>query len=386
MWKRKSDGAHDIPDHRHNIHDLLAWTRRTFAGGLGSTRTDKPHAKRVNLALQGGGAHGAFTWGVLDYLLEDGRIAVEGISGASAGAVNAVMLADGLARGGPEEARKRLAEFWRAASLDGRLPDMQRAVIERLFTVMPLDGPPVRLWLEALARFLSPYDVNPLNINPLRQLIERFVDFAAIRACLNLHLFVSATNVRTGQLRVFRRNEITAEVVMASCCLPHLFHAVEIEGVPYWDGGYLGNPVLFPFFRTTETEDVLIVQINPLTRDKLPTSAREIMSRMNEIVFNASLMAELRGIAFIDRMIAEGRLPRGTGDDGYRQIKVHRIVLDGLDGRYDAKSRLKTDYEFFQLLRDKGRDAARDFLDAHFDDIGRQSTVDVPAAAQAAAG
>ena len=206
--------------------------------------------KRINLALQGGGAHGAFTWGVLDQLLSDERLAIEGISGTSAGAVNAVMLADGLARGGREEAQKRLADFWRAASSTGNLPALQRAVMERLLSFTPLEGTPMQAWFDALSRYFSPYDVNPLNINPLKDLIERFVDFDALRADTDLQLFISATNVQTGRVRIFPREKITAEAVMASACLPLLFRAVEIDGVPYWDGGYLGNPVIFPFFRT----------------------------------------------------------------------------------------------------------------------------------------
>ena len=222
--------------------------------------------KRINLALQGGGAHGAFTWGVLEHLLSDERLAIEGISGTSAGAINAVMLADGLARGGREEAQKRLADFWRAVSSTGNLPAMQRAVMERLLSFTPLEGTPVQAWFDALSRYFSPYDVNPLNINPLKDLIERFVDFEALRAYSDLQLFISATNVQTGRVRIFPREKITADAVMASACLPLLFRAVEIDGVPYWDGGYLGNPVIFPFFGTTTTEDVLVVQINPLVR------------------------------------------------------------------------------------------------------------------------
>src|SRR5712691_12567344 len=210
--------------------------------------------KRINLALQGGGAHGACTWGVLDQILADGRLEIDGIAGTSAGAVNAALVADGLARGGAEDARQRLADFWRAVSVNGHLPDLQRGVVERLFSFAPQAA-----WLGALTRFWSPYDLNPLNINPLKELIERFVDFEAIRRCSNIQLFVTATNVHTGRLRIFGREKITADAVMASACLPFLFRAVEIDGVPYWDGGYLGNPVIFPFFSRTESEDVLIV-------------------------------------------------------------------------------------------------------------------------------
>jgi len=319
--------------------------------------------KRINLALQGGGAHGAFTWGVLDQILSDERLSIEGISGTSAGAVNAVMLADGICRGGREEAQKRLADFWRSASSTGNLPALQRTVVERLLSFTPLEGTPVQAWFNALSRYFSPYDVNPLNINP--------------------QLFISATNVQTGRVRIFPRDKITADAVMASACLPLLFRAVEIDGVPYWDGGYLGNPVIFPFFRTTATEDVLVVQINPLVRQSTPTSSSEIMNRINEITFNSSLIAEYRAIEFVARLIDQGKLPRGIGPGEYRRINVHRIVLDRFGTHLDTFSRLSTDYDFFDMLHLSGKRAARRFLDDHFDDIGVKSTVDLRAEAQA---
>jgi NTE family protein len=338
--------------------------------------------KRINLALQGGGAHGAFTWGVLDQLLTDDRLSIEGISGTSAGAVNAVMLADGLARGGREEARKRLADFWRAASSTGNLPALQREVVQRLLSFTPLEGTPVQAWFNALSRYFSPYDVNPLNINPLKELIEHFVDFEALHACPDLQIFISATNVQTGRVRIFAREKITADAVMASACLPLLFRAVEIDGVPYWDGGYLGNPVIFPFFRTTSTEDVLVVQINPLVRHETPTSSSEIMNRINEITFNSSLIDEYRAIDFVARLIDQGRLPRGTGPGEYRRINVHRIVLERFGTHFDSFSKLSTDFDFFEMLHLSGKRAARRFMDEHFDDIGKRSTVDLRAEAR----
>ncbi len=362
---------------------MIEFLARAFGG-------DKPRApkgkKRINLGLQGGGALGAFTWGVLDHLLEDGRLEIEGISGASAGAVNAIMLADGLARGGPQEARKRLADFWRAASLGGNLPDLQRRAVDRLFSFLPLEGTPMGLWFQALSRYLSPYDVNPLNINPLKDLIERFVDLNAVRACPDLQLFISATNVHTGHLRVFAREEMTADMIVASACLPNLFRAVEIDGVPYWDGGYVGNPALYPLIGATQTESLLLVQINPLTRKDVPKSNQEILARVNEITFNSSLMAELRGLSFVGQLIDEGKLPRGTKPGEYRRINFHRIALDSSVQTLDAGIRLNTDYDFFEMLRNNGRRAARRFLDAHYDDIGVKSSFDLKTEALAARG
>ncbi len=351
--------------------------------GRATQQNASTKAKRVNLALQGGGAHGAFTWGVLEQLLTDDRLIIEGISGTSAGAVNAVMLADGLTRGGREEAQKRLADFWRAVSSAGNLSALQRAVTERLLSFTPIEGTPVQAWFDALSRYFSPYDVNPLNINPLKDLIERFVDFDKLRANTDLQIFVSATNVQTGHVRIFARDKISADAVMASACLPLLFRAVEIDGVPYWDGGYLGNPVIFPFFGSTTTEDVLVVQINPLVRQETPTSSSQIMNRINEITFNSSLVSEYRAIDFVARLIDQGKLPRGIGPGQYRRINVHRIVLDRFGTHFDSFSKLSTDYDFFEMLRLSGKRAARRFMDEHFGDIGVKSTVDLRAEARA---
>jgi NTE family protein len=336
-----------------------------------------PNRKKINLGLQGGGAHGAFTWGVLDYLLEDGRLDIEGISGASAGAMNAVILTDGLARGGPQEARKRLAEFWRAVSLDGKLPGLQRAVFDRLLSFTPFQGSPAEAWFGALSRYLSPYDINPLNINPLRDVIERFVDFEAVRACKDVSLFISATNVHTGRVRIFPQETLNADIVLASACLPFLFRAVEIDGVPYWDGGYMGNPAIFPFFDATLSEDVLIVQINPIERKSTPHTRTEIMNRINEITFNSSLLSEFRAIDFVTRLIDQGRLPHGTAKGEYRRINVHRIPLDATFRNLTAGSKLNSDFDFFESLFRGGHKAARNFMSAHYDDIGMRSTVDL---------
>jgi NTE family protein len=342
-------------------------------GGRAAPNRRRHGRKRINLALQGGGAHGAFTWGVLDQLLADGRLEIDGISGASAGAVNAVMLADGLARGGPDAARQRLAEFWRAASFDGALPDSQRIVMDRLMAFVPAVGSPVQAWVDTWSRFLSPYDLNPLNINPLKDLIERFVNFEAIRNCVDLRLFVSATNVHSGQLRVFSRDEITADAVMASAALPFVFRAVEIDGAPYWDGGYTGNPPIYPLLRGTRSPDVLVVQVNPLFRESTPTSSKQILHRVNEITFNSSLAAELRVIAFISQLLDRGELTSASGE--YRPIHMHRIVLDDPKS-LEPGSRLNNDYDFFVQLRDSGRHAAKQFLTSHFDDLGVRSTID----------
>jgi len=341
-------------------------------------RKEPTSTKKINLALQGGGAHGAFTWGVLDHLLSDGRLEITGLSGASAGAVNAVMVADGLARGGPEEARKRLADFWRAASVGGDLPPVQRAIADRLFSIFPFATSPVQNWFETMSHYFSPYDFNPLNINPLSELVTRFIDFDAIRAS-DLALYISATNVHTGRLKVFCRNSIDADVVMASAALPYLFRAVEIDGVPYWDGGYMGNPVIFPFLQATDTEDVLVVQINPVSQESTPKTSSEIVKRLNEITFNSALISELRTMDFVNQLIDDGRLRRGKGSNQYRRLNIHRIDLGEFASHLDGLSKLKNDYDFFESLHEEGVRAATVFLDNHFADIGERGTLDLAA-------
>ena len=364
-----------LPKLRTYLDGIANWSRPT------GTRAPKRGAKKLNLALQGGGAHGAFTWGVVDQLLAEERIEITGLSGASAGAINAVMIADGLARGGREEARKRLSEFWSAAAgTAGHLPPMQRAITERLFPLLPLTASPLQDWLHSMARHFSPYDFNPLNINPLRELISRFVDFDAVRAS-KLALFISATNVHSGRTRIFPRDKINADVVMASAALPFLFQAVEIEGVPHWDGGYMSNPPILPFLRATKAADVLVVQINPVKREATPKTSAEIVGRLNEITFNSALIAELRSLDFINRLIDDGRLPNGAGETDYRRLNIHRIDLGAQSLKLTAASKLKVDAQFFATLRRAGQRAARKFLDTHLDSIGERSTIDVAAEA-----
>ncbi|WP_430911428.1 patatin-like phospholipase family protein [Methylobacterium sp. sgz302541] len=331
--------------------------------------------KTVSLALQGGGAHGAFTWGVLDALIEDGRLAFEAVTGASAGAMNAVVMTDGWLKGGPEGARDGLARFWREVSLDGDLWPAQRRAVDGLLGLWK-DSPLATLWSKVLSP--SPYVTNPLNINPLRKALVAQVDFERLREADTAGIYVSATNVWTGKLAVFERERLTADHLMASACLPTVFQAVEIEGVPYWDGGYLGNPPLYPLHRGALTRDIVLVQINPVERRHTPRTQDEIRDRLNEITFNANLMRELRAIDFLDTLIEDGVL--GKGD--YKKVLVHRI--DGTDLLDDqaASSRMDTRWEAFGTLRDRGRDAARAWLDAHYEDVGRDSSVDLRMAYQ----
>ncbi len=330
--------------------------------------------KLVNLALQGGGAHGAFTWGVIDRLLEDGRIAFDAISGTSAGAMNAVVMIDGLDRGGPEVARERLEAFWHRVSQGGGRIDASHAVFDEIIGFWRSSLQPFR-FMPRLAMTASPYRFNPLNINPLRDLLESLVDFDRVRACAAPRLFVSATNVRTGKIKVFTGSEVTADAVMASACLPSIFQAVEIDGEAYWDGGYMGNPALFPFFEDKRTDDTLLVQINPVRREKVPRTGAEIAERVSEITFNASLLRELRAIDFVNRLIAEHRLDKTK----YRPNLLHRIEATKALAKHGAATKLDTDWGFFRELRDAGRKATTTFLRKHYDDIGERSSFDLRA-------
>ncbi|TIT90799.1 MAG: hypothetical protein E5W59_13360, partial [Mesorhizobium sp.] len=290
--------------------------------------------KKINIALQGGGSHGAFSWGVLDRLLEDGRLEISAVSGTSAGAMNAVALADGFVRGGVEGARKKLDDFWRAVARKGRFSPVQRMPWDVAWGNWSIENTPGYVFFDTMSRVFSPYVANPLGLNPLRDVVKQEINFSNVRACKSVELFISATNVETGQLRVFSDGEIDLDTVMASACLPQLFRAVEIKGVPYWDGGYGGNPALYPFFKTTATEDVLLVQINPVVRDGTPKSANEIQNRIDEITFNAGLLREFRSIAFVKELIAAGRVKvngKVLSSPAFNVMPDDIVHLDGME-------------------------------------------------------
>ncbi|AWM86703.1 patatin-like phospholipase family protein [Microvirga sp. 17 mud 1-3] len=332
--------------------------------------------KAVSLALQGGGAHGAFTWGVLDYILEDGRLAIEAITGSSAGAMNAVVMLEGWLEGGPDSARKQLRQFWKRVSLDGDLSPIQRSLFDRFLSYWTPDGSAAHSWVNAWSRMASPYDLNPLDINPLKDALGGLIDFGRVRACEEAQLFVAATNVWTGKIHVFRREELTVDHVLASACLPMIFKAVEINGEPYWDGGYTGNPALFPLFYETRCDDILLVQINPIERRETPRTAQEIQNRMTEITFNANLLHELRVVDFVMRLIDEGKL----STQNYKRVLMHRIHGNKALDDFAASSRMDARWTFFKQLKDLGRDAARRWLKENYAAVGERSTLDLRAA------
>ena len=342
---------------------------------FGSTRA-KTKLKRdrvlVDLALQGGGSHGAFTWGVLDRLLEEQRLGFDGISGTSAGAMNAVVMVDGLTEGGPERARAALEEFWRRVSEAAQFSPLRRGPLEIMTGRWTLDYSPVFAALDIASRVLSPYDM-PGSANPLRQILSDSVDFERL-VTAPIKLFVTATNVHTGRGRVFRNRELTPDVLMASACLPTMFQAVEIDGEPYWDGGYSGNPTMAPLIRECTASDTILVQINPIARRETPHSAREIQNRLNEIAFNATLVKELRSGALLRKAVDPGTREGAV----WAKMRIHRIASDVMLD-LGASSKLIVEWEFLCMLRDEGRRAATAFLDAHGADLGKRSTLDIDA-------
>jgi NTE family protein len=331
-----------------------------------------PESRKIDIALQGGGAHGAFTWGVLDRILADDRLEIDGISGTSAGAMNAVVLADGLSGGGKAGAQQTLRNFWKAVSAASRFSPVQRTPLDRLLGNWSLDTSPGYLLFEMATRMISPYQFNPLDINPLRDLVSAQVDFDRVRACRQLKVFISATNVRTGKARIFRREELSLDTVMASACLPQLFRAVEIDGEAYWDGGYMGNPALFPLVDETDADDLIIVQINPIVRNQLPRTAMEITNRLNEITFNASLLKEIGSILLLKQLIDEEKLDRVR----YTEMRLHRISAENELQKLDVSSKLNAEWAFLQHLHDVGYAAADQWLEHNYRHLGKQSTLD----------
>jgi NTE family protein len=327
----------------------------------------------VDLALQGGGSHGAFTWGVLDRLLEESSLQFDGISGTSAGAMNAAVMASGLMQGGPDGAREALEGFWKRVSDAARMSPLRRGPIEILTGNWTLDYSPVFAAVEFAAQVFSPYDTSLAGANPLSKILAESVDFAHLVES-PVKVFVTATNVHTGQGRIFRNAELTPEVLLASACLPTMFQAVEIDGVPYWDGGYAGNPSMSPLVRECSASDTILVQINPIVRPGTPRTAREIQNRLNEISFNATLLKELKAGALLRQVADPGK---GEGA-AWANMRVHRISSEiMLELGYSSK--MLTEWPFFTMLRDEGRKSADAFLAEHKGDLGVRSSLDLDA-------
>jgi NTE family protein len=328
--------------------------------------------KTINLALQGGGSHGAFGWGVMDKFLEDGRIEIEGVSGTSAGSMNAVVYAYGKLRGN-DGAREALHNFWKAIADAGSKFKPPRMPWDT--EVLPKESPMQGL-MKTLMGTMSPYQMNPMNYNPLKEVLEKQVDFEALERSQGTKLFICATNVRTGKVKIFNTSEVTCDVVLASACLPQVFQAVEINGEHYWDGGYMGNPVLYPLFYHTDSRDVVILHINPIERPGLPTTSADIHNRLNEITFNSSLIKELRSVYFVQQLLDNGMI-KDEHKDKFKYVLIHSVRADNALSDMSAESKMCSDWKFLTTLRDRGRALAGEWLTHNFEHLGVRSTVDL---------
>ena len=329
----------------------------------------------IALALQGGGAHGAFTWGVLDRLLDEPELAIRGVSGTSAGAINACVLAQGLLRGGAEGAKAELATFWHQLSELGSAAfnPYRTTPYHTLARSWNLDWSPAALWFDVMAQFVSPYQLNPLDHNPLREVLRERLDFERLRSPDAVPVFVCATSLTTNRMRVFDQHDLSLDALLASACLPQLHRAVEIDGEYYWDGGFIGNPVLKPLLHLGTTRDLMIVQLNPIRRPELPISARDILDRLNEVTMNAALMRELEGIDVINRLIEAGQLKHPR----YVVVRLHGIADESVMAGLGMSSKNNTAWPFLTYLRDAGRDAAARWLAEHGAVLGSASTLDM---------
>jgi NTE family protein len=346
-------------------------------------RSPRPPARRparsprpLDLALQGGGSHGAFTWGVLDALLADERLMPDGLSGTSAGAMNAAVLASGWAQGGRAGAREALASFWGAIGGQAGCWGAAQPAAPALPATPPWafnrdQWPGYALW-ESWWRLWSPYQLNPFNLSPLRDIVQRHVDVAALQRG-PLQVFVTATAVHTGQPRVFTGPELSVDALMASACLPQSAQAVTIDGEPYWDGGFTGNPALWPLVYETASDDLLLVQINPLRRDRTPMTAADIADRLNEITFNAGLVAEMRAIAFVQKLVRA----RKVDPTRYKDLRLHRVADEAGLAPFNASSKLNTDPRLLHVLFGLGRAAGERWLAEHAEAVGVRGTVDI---------
>lgn len=328
----------------------------------------------VNLALQGGGSHGAYTWGVLDRLLDEEDLIIEGISGTSAGAMNAAVLANGYMKDGRAGAKQALGDFWWQISGLGKVfSPFKSSALQNSHQNWNLDWSLSYNAFELMSHVLSPYQTNPLNMNPLRWILEKSIDVKLIQSCHAIKLFIAATAVQTGQVRIFKHHEITTDVLLASACIPTLFQAVMINDEPYWDGGYMGNPVIWPLTYYTKSSDIILVQINPLFRKEVPSHSYEIMNRLNEITFNSSLIAEMRAINFVSKMIKQGKLSK----EEYKDLKIHIITEgDGLLGM-NASSKMNTSWDFFKYLHQIGYEQGDQWLKEFKSCLGEKSTIDI---------
>lgn len=331
----------------------------------------------IALALQGGGAHGAFSWGVVDRLLDEPWLDFSALSGTSAGAMNATLTTYGLLTGGRKQAQELLSTFWHRVAQVGSLTPFRRSWFDRLDGGWSMDHSPWLAIMDVARQFVSPYQTNPLGLNPLRELLDDLVDFDIIRHQKRIGLYLAATDVHTGKAKIFTTPELDSARVMASACLPFLFQAVEIDGVPYWDGGYLSNPPLMPLVEHGHSQDLVIVPINPYQRQETPRTARDIFNRLNEITFNSSFNHDLRTLQLINELIDRGDL----NPDSHRRMFLHLIGDDSEMRQLSASSKVNTEWEFLQYLHDVGQTAADRWLNEHAGALGKEDSLSPPPSA-----
>lgn len=330
--------------------------------------------KLVGMALQGGGAHGAFTWGVLDRLLEEEDLVAEAMCGTSAGAVNAVVAAYGLHIGGPQKAKELLEELWRRVAMSGSFL-FKPGMFDKTYGNGDIYNSAGYMWFNAISQVLSPYNFNPFNYNPLRDILNNLIDFEELKKYNKKKLYICATNVKTNRAKIFSNQEITVDAVMASTCLPFLFQAVEINGEYYWDGGYMGNPPVSPLITNTNLHDIVLIKINSININSVPTTARDIADRVNEISFNSSLINEMKLIHYRNELIRNGILK--TDGKTNREIFVHTISGYEALSQLSYSSKMNTSWEFLVELKNKGRQIAEKWMQGDFKEVGLKSTFDV---------
>ena len=339
-------------------------------------RKEDKGKKKVNLALQGGGAFAAYTWGMLDKILEDGRLIFDGISSTSSGSVNAVITMQGLIRDGRDGARQLLHDFWYEISLQGNMLGFNLYTPIDYFLSDYLPAPFSLIIFQSIMKMLSPYQFNPYDINPLGNVLEKLVDFEELKKKSLIHLFVCATNVKTGKIRIFDNDHLSMNSVLASACLPYIFKAVEIDNQYYWDGGYTGNPAIYPLIYETTAKDIIIFPVTTIERSTLPINVEEIIARSKEISFNSSLMREMRAIAFVTKIIDEGYI-KEEHRDRFKRVYIHSLESDDLLSDYSMINMLNTDWEFLTKLRDLGRSVAERWINKNYHSIGSQSTINL---------
>lgn len=330
--------------------------------------------KNITLALQGGGSHGAFTWGVLDRLLEDERIDIEGVSGASAGAMNAVVLAHGMTVGGRDGARQALKDFWSSVASHAPFSKIPEALATPGNVAAQSDPPPAFKAMLSLVRFFSPYQLNPFDINPLRDILSKQVDFERLRAEGSIRLFIATTQVSTGTLKLFRNRQLTLDVLMASACLPLVHRAVEIDGEAYWDGGLTANPPLFPLVHKCAADDVLVVLLHPHPKNRVPMTADEIWHRLTEMGFSSTFFTELEGVMLAQREARRGWFSFGRLERRLRQLNMHMIESQELMSQLSVHSKMNAHPAFINSLHDEGRARADAWLERNFEQIGVRSS------------